>query len=48
MEVATNLAATIGAVPVRDSKTPVGPALALSASAFSAFIESVKGGQLDA
>ncbi|WP_282698352.1 DUF397 domain-containing protein [Streptomyces sp. CC208A] len=48
VEVATNLAATIGAVPVRDSKTPVGPALALSASAFSAFIESVKGGQLDA
>ncbi|MFE0701166.1 DUF397 domain-containing protein [Streptomyces sp. NPDC058872] len=48
VEVATNLAATIGAVPVRDSKTPAGPALALSASAFSAFVESVKGGQLGA
>ncbi len=33
-----------GTVPVRDSKTPDGPALALTADAFTAFVASVKTG----
>ncbi|WP_228718686.1 DUF397 domain-containing protein [Kitasatospora acidiphila] len=31
-----------GVVPVRDSKDPHGPSLVFPASAFSAFVESVK------
>ncbi|MFE5092109.1 DUF397 domain-containing protein [Streptomyces sp. NPDC056638] len=31
-----------GQVPVRDSKVPDGPALLMSASAWSAFVSSVK------
>ncbi|MFI5797490.1 DUF397 domain-containing protein [Streptomyces sp. NPDC051677] len=33
-------------VPVRDSKTPHGPALAFSASGWSAFVDAVKRGGL--
>ncbi|MFE0643401.1 DUF397 domain-containing protein [Streptomyces sp. NPDC058877] len=48
IEVATNLAVACGIVPVRDSKVPAGPMLAVPAAAFSAFVESVKGGQFEA
>ncbi|MER7753144.1 DUF397 domain-containing protein [Kitasatospora sp. NPDC097643] len=33
-----------GAVPVRDSKDPCGPALVFSASAWGAFIDAVQEG----
>ncbi|MET8967055.1 DUF397 domain-containing protein [Streptomyces hydrogenans] len=42
VEVAHNLAHTLDIVPVRDSKVPAGPSLALSATAFTVFLESVK------
>ncbi|WP_455356372.1 DUF397 domain-containing protein [Streptomyces sp. SYSU K217416] len=32
-----------GVVPVRDSKNPTGPALIISASAWAAFVASVRG-----
>jgi hypothetical protein len=34
-----------GAVPVRDSKDPHGPALIFGADAFSAFVTAVKAGE---
>ncbi|MFJ4340937.1 DUF397 domain-containing protein [Streptomyces sp. NPDC088915] len=34
-------------VPVRDSKTPYGPALVFPAGGWSSFVEAVKGGRLD-
>lgn len=34
-----------GAVPVRDSKNPTGPALAFRADGWSAFLAAVKGGK---
>lgn len=36
------------AVPVRDSKTPEGPALAFEAAAWSAFVAGVKAGEFGA
>ena len=42
IEVATNLVALRGVVPVRDSKNPGGPVLDLPASAFASFVTSVK------
>ncbi|MFI9207956.1 DUF397 domain-containing protein [Streptomyces sp. NPDC053253] len=42
VEVAHNLVPTLGVVPVRDSKVPAGPTLAVSAAAFSAFVDSVR------
>ncbi|MFI8418821.1 DUF397 domain-containing protein [Streptomyces sp. NPDC085479] len=42
VEVAHNLVPTLGLVPLRDSKVPAGPSLAVSAAAFAAFIEAVK------
>ncbi|MEU5160216.1 DUF397 domain-containing protein [Streptomyces sp. NPDC020875] len=42
VEVATNLAIPHGTVPVRDSKNPTGPALAVTATAFAAFVDGVK------
>ncbi|MFB7631185.1 DUF397 domain-containing protein [Streptomyces sp. NPDC056149] len=39
IEVATNLG---GAIPVRDSKDPQGPALNFPASSWSAFVDRVK------
>ncbi|MCX4725740.1 DUF397 domain-containing protein [Streptomyces sp. NPDC090052] len=46
VEVAPNLAALRGIVPVRDSKNPGGPVLSIPASAFAAFVAGVKGGEL--
>ncbi|BAU83266.1 hypothetical protein SLA_2338 [Streptomyces laurentii] len=43
VEVATNLVASRGVVPVRDSKVADGPVLELSAAAFSSFVAGVKG-----
>ncbi|OKJ78392.1 DUF397 domain-containing protein [Streptomyces sp. CB02460] len=40
--VATNLVASTGTIPVRDSKVPDGPALGLRAHAFTAFVAGVK------
>ncbi|MES9507610.1 DUF397 domain-containing protein [Streptomyces sp. NPDC000609] len=42
IEVATNLAAPLGVVPVRDSKNPGGPVLNTSAASFAAFVAGVK------
>jgi hypothetical protein len=47
VEVATNLVPTRGIVPIRDSKVPTGPTLAVSAAAFSAFVAGVAGGRRD-
>ncbi|ALU95564.1 DUF397 domain-containing protein [Streptomyces globisporus C-1027] len=44
VEVATNLAAPQGIVPVRDSKNVTGPALTVPAAAFSAFVAGVRAG----
>ena len=46
VEVATNLVASRGMVPVRDSKDPEGPTLAFAASSWSAFVADVKSGHL--
>ncbi|WP_369030792.1 MULTISPECIES: DUF397 domain-containing protein [Streptomyces] len=48
IEVAANLAASRGVVPVRDSKHPSGPVLGLRVDAFSSFVEGVKGGEFGA
>ena len=42
VEIAANLVATRGVVPVRDSKVPHGPALIFEAAAWSSFVTSVK------
>ncbi|WP_329158447.1 DUF397 domain-containing protein [Streptomyces anulatus] len=44
VQVATNLAAPHGIVPVRDSKNVNGPALTVPAAAFSAFVAGVRAG----
>ncbi|MFE7313643.1 DUF397 domain-containing protein [Streptomyces sp. NPDC057555] len=44
IEVAADLVASHGVVPVRDSKDPHGPAFAVSIKSFSAFVSAVKGG----
>ncbi|MFF2077186.1 DUF397 domain-containing protein [Kitasatospora sp. NPDC058162] len=36
----------VGIVPVRDSKDPHGPALAFPADAWTAFVASIKAGEL--
>ncbi|BAU82533.1 hypothetical protein SLA_1595 [Streptomyces laurentii] len=46
VEVAINLVASHGTVPVRDSKVSDGPSFSVSASAFSSFVAGVKGGRL--
>ncbi|MFB6665166.1 MULTISPECIES: DUF397 domain-containing protein [unclassified Streptomyces] len=48
VEVATNLAAPHGIVPVRDSKNVTGPALTVPAAAFSAFVAGVRAGDFGA
>ncbi|MFE7574307.1 DUF397 domain-containing protein [Streptomyces sp. NPDC057521] len=48
IEVAANLTATTGTVPVRDSKQSGGPALSVSTEAFSSFVEGVRAGRFDA
>ncbi|MET8753780.1 DUF397 domain-containing protein [Streptomyces sp. NPDC004667] len=42
VEVATNLAASRGVVPVRDSKRADGPELGFAAAAFSVFVDGLK------
>ncbi|MGC5412757.1 DUF397 domain-containing protein [Streptomyces sp. DT225] len=44
---ATNLVATTGTVPLRDSKLAGGPRLSASAEAFSSFVEGVRAGEFD-
>lgn len=44
VQVATNLAAPHGIVPVRDSKNVSGPVLDAPATAFSAFVAGVRAG----
>ncbi|MFJ8330769.1 DUF397 domain-containing protein [Streptomyces sp. NPDC094437] len=44
VEVAFNLVAPQGVVPVRDSKNPAGPVLGVPSTAFASFVTGVKGG----
>ncbi|MEV7654297.1 DUF397 domain-containing protein [Streptomyces anulatus] len=44
IEVAANLAASRGIVPVRDSKVVDGPVVAVPVTAFAAFVAGVSGG----
>ncbi|MEU9203015.1 DUF397 domain-containing protein [Streptomyces sp. NPDC048332] len=44
VEVAANLVASRGIVPVRDSKVPAGPVLRVPAASFASFVAGVKGG----
>ncbi|WP_031090057.1 DUF397 domain-containing protein [Streptomyces sp. NRRL WC-3549] len=48
VEVAANLAASRGVVPVRDSKDRSGPVLDLATGAFNAFVAGVKAGRFGA
>ncbi|MFI1841008.1 DUF397 domain-containing protein [Streptomyces microflavus] len=48
IEVAVNLVASQGIVPVRDSKTVDGPVVAVRTAAFSAFVAGVQAGKFDA
>ncbi|MFW6694743.1 DUF397 domain-containing protein [Streptomyces sp. MAR4 CNX-425] len=45
IEVAANLVAARGVVPVRDSKDPSGPVLDFTADAFASFVAGVKAGE---
>ncbi|WP_405661225.1 DUF397 domain-containing protein [Streptomyces sp. RK9] len=44
IELAVNLVAAHGIVPIRDSKHPDGPVLTVPASAFADFVDGVKAG----
>ncbi|MFH8433818.1 DUF397 domain-containing protein [Streptomyces sp. NPDC018007] len=46
IEVATNLAAPHGIVPVRDSKDVAGPVLTVASASFSTFVAGVRTGDL--
>ncbi|MFF5877264.1 DUF397 domain-containing protein [Streptomyces californicus] len=48
IEVAANLAAARGVVPIRDSKVAGGPVVTVPATAFAAFVAGVQGGTFDA
>ncbi|EGJ74902.1 putative toxin-antitoxin system, toxin component [Streptomyces sp. Tu6071] len=48
VEVAADLVASHGLVPVRDSKCAIGPVLAVTSSAFAGFVAGVKSGGLTA
>ncbi|MFI8881443.1 DUF397 domain-containing protein [Streptomyces sp. NPDC053813] len=48
IEVAANLAASRGVVPVRDSKNPGGPVLNASSASFASFVAGVKAGEFGA
>ncbi|MFG2214380.1 DUF397 domain-containing protein [Streptomyces sp. NPDC048685] len=48
IEVAANLVASRGVVPVRDSKKPGGPVLTASPASFASFVEGVKAGEFGA
>ncbi|WP_405796755.1 DUF397 domain-containing protein [Streptomyces sp. NBC_01506] len=45
VEVAANLAAARGIVPVRDSKNTAGPVLSLPTGSFASFVAGVKAGE---
>ncbi|MBD3009666.1 DUF397 domain-containing protein [Streptomyces sp. 5-10] len=45
IEVAANLVASRGVVPVRDSKDPHGPALMFEPTAWSSFVSAVRRGE---
>ncbi|EFE74306.1 DUF397 domain-containing protein [Streptomyces filamentosus] len=47
IEVAANLAAPCGIVPVRDSKVVDGPVVEVPVTVFSAFVAGVRGGTFD-
>ncbi|MER8073549.1 DUF397 domain-containing protein [Streptomyces sp. NPDC094034] len=47
VEVAVNLVASRGVVPVRDSKNPSGPTLNVQAGAFASFVAGIKAGTPD-
>ncbi|MFD5201488.1 DUF397 domain-containing protein [Streptomyces sp. NPDC058375] len=47
IEVAANLAASRGIVPVRDSKVAGGPVVEVPVTAFSAFVAGIRGGTFD-
>ncbi|WDT92512.1 DUF397 domain-containing protein [Streptomyces sp. SCSIO-PteL053] len=47
IEVAANLAATRGIVPVRDSKVMDSPVVAVPTTAFAAFVAGVRSGTYD-
>lgn len=42
VEVAANLIASRGVVPVRDSKSPAGPLLNVSVGSFTSFVTGIK------
>ncbi|WP_406138828.1 DUF397 domain-containing protein [Streptomyces sp. NBC_01089] len=46
IEVAANLIASCGVVPVRDSKNPSGPVLDFHTSSFVSFVAGIKGGEV--
>lgn len=48
VEVAANLVAAHGVVPVRDSKVPAGPVLRVPAASFVSFVAGVKAGEFGA
>ncbi|MGW1205428.1 DUF397 domain-containing protein [Streptomyces cyaneofuscatus] len=48
VEVASNLVATRGIVPVRDSKLVGGPVVDVRTAAFAAFVSGVRAGTFDA
>ncbi|XXZ49077.1 DUF397 domain-containing protein [Streptomyces cavourensis] len=48
VEVAANLVASQGIVPVRDSKVVDGPVVDVRTAAFSAFVAGVQAGRFDA
>ncbi|MGE9696885.1 MULTISPECIES: DUF397 domain-containing protein [unclassified Streptomyces] len=48
LEVAADLVASRGVVPVRDSKCVAGPVLAVALSAFAGFVAGVKSGDFSA
>ncbi|MGW7354883.1 DUF397 domain-containing protein [Streptomyces sp. NPDC054784] len=48
VEVAVNLVASRGVVPVRDSKNPYGPVLAVPAASFAAFVTAAADGEFGA
>ncbi|MEU6442157.1 DUF397 domain-containing protein [Streptomyces sp. NPDC047046] len=48
VEVAADLVASHGIVPVRDSKVAAGPVLTVTSTAFAGFVAGVKSGDLSA
>jgi hypothetical protein len=48
IEIAVNLTASRGIVPVRDSKNPTGPRLAFETVTWSLFVHAVRGSEFPA